>query len=229
MGMTHRERLKRWLLAGVRPDQPLPRWFPALGLLALLALVLLTLAVFTGASLSADDAIELNLHAHDSSFLTTLMDGLTILGYIPSVAAVVGVADVLLVLVRRRLEALLLTGAMLGEGAWDDILKFSFRRPRPLLWQHVNPHSWSFPSGHAFATLCLIVLLTALFWRRLAGWLRWVVVVLALLLAFGIGISRVYLGVHYPSDVAGGWLAALAWLGAVAYWAQRTLPPKRGD
>jgi undecaprenyl-diphosphatase len=227
--MTQVERFKRWLLAGVRPAQPLPTWFPALGLVALVALAVLTLAVFTGASLGADDALEIDLHAHDSSALTALMDGLTILGYIPAVAAAVVVADVLLVAVQRRLEALLLTGAMLGEGAWDDILKFSFRRPRPLLWQHVNPHSWSFPSGHAFATLCLILLLVALFWRHLAGWLRRVAVVLALLLAFGIGMSRVYLGVHYPSDVAGGWLAALAWLGAVAFWAQRTLPPERGD
>jgi undecaprenyl-diphosphatase len=229
MGMTTLERFKRWLFAGVRPAQPLPTWFPVLGLIALLALMLLMLAVFTGASLQADDAIELDLHAHDSSALTALMEQLTMLGYIPSVAAVVVVADMLLVAVQRRLEALLLTGAMLGEGAWDNVLKFTFRRPRPLLWQHVNPHSWSFPSGHAFATLCLLVLLTALFWRHLAGWLRWVVVALALLLAFGIGVSRVYLGVHYPSDVAGGWLAALAWLGAVAFLAQRTLPPERGD
>lgn len=227
--MRQPERLKTWLLSGVRPAQPLPAWFPAVGFVALPTFLVLTLAVFTGVALPADNAIEIGLHAHDSSALTTLMDCLTFLGYIPSVAGVVLVADVLLVAVRRRLEALLLTGSMLGEGAWDDILKYSFRRPRPLLWQHVNPHSWSFPSGHAFATLCLIVLLLALVWRHLAGWLRWIVLILALLLAFGIGMSRVYLGVHYPSDVAGGWLAALAWLGAVAVWAQRTLPPKRGD
>lgn len=227
--MMRYERLKRWLVAGVRPAQPLPAWFPALGLLAFVGFLALTLAVFTGSSLPADDALELDVHAHDSAALTTLMDGLTILGYIPSVATVVAAADLLLVAARRRLEALLLTGAMLGEGAWDDLLKFTFRRPRPLLWPHVNPHSWSFPSGHAFATLCLILLLLPLVWRHLVAWLRWVAVVLALLLAFGIGASRVYLGVHYPSDVAGGWLAAVAWLGAVAVWAQRTLPPKRGD
>jgi len=118
---------------------------------------------------------------------------------------------------------------MLGEGAWDDILKFTFRRPRPLLWTHVNPHSWSFPSGHAFATLCLLLVLLALIWRHLPGWLRLVAPVLVIVLAFGIGISRVYLGVHYPSDVIGGWLAGLAWLGGVAAWAQRTLPPRAND
>ncbi|HEY8742777.1 MAG TPA: phosphatase PAP2 family protein [Chloroflexota bacterium] len=227
--MAQYERLRRWFIAGVRPAQPLPVWFPGLGIVALLALIVLTIGVFTGVTLPADDALELGLHVHDSATLTSLMQGLTVLGYIPVMAAVVVLADILLVAVARRLEALLLTGAMLGEGAWDDILKFTFRRPRPLLWTHVNPHSWSFPSGHAFATLCLLLVLLALIWRHLPGLLRVVVSVLIILLAFGIGISRVYLGVHYPSDVAGGWLAGLAWLGGVAYWSQRTLPPPAKD
>lgn len=219
-------KIRGWFLAGIRPAQPLPAQLPVIGLVAFLAFVILAVLVLTGGTLGADDALELDLHAHDSAGLTTLMYGLTALGYIPAIVAVVVLADLLLVFVRRRLEALLLTGAMVGEGAWDDVLKFSFRRPRPLLFPHPAIHSFSFPSGHAFSTLCLLAILLALLWRHLPGWGRVVAFIVATALVLGIGVSRVYLGVHYPSDVIGGWLAACAWLGAVAALAQRFLPAR---
>jgi undecaprenyl-diphosphatase len=217
-------KIRQWFLAGIRPAQPFPAQLPVTGLVAFLAFVILAVLVLTGGTLKADDALELDVHAGDSAGLTALMGGLTTLGTIPVIVAVVAVVDLLLLFFRRRLEALLLTGAMVGEGAWDDLLKFSFRRPRPLLFPHPAIHSYSFPSGHAFATLCLLAILLDLLWRHLPAWGRLVVGIIAGLLALGIGLSRVYLGVHYPSDVVGGWLAALAWLGAVAALARRYLP-----
>ncbi|MGI8912574.1 MAG: phosphatase PAP2 family protein [Chloroflexota bacterium] len=227
--MAQFHRLRHWFLAGVRPAQPLPVWFPGIGVAGLALFLLLSLAVLSGGTLQADDTVELDLHVHDSATLTTVMQLLTDLGYIPAITAEVVVADAILLFVGRRLEALLLTGVMIGEGAWDSILKFTFRRPRPLLFPHPSVHSFSFPSGHAFATLCLVTVILALVWRHLAVALRIVLLVLAGLLVLGIGTSRVYLGVHYPSDVVGGWLAALAWLGRVAAWAQRLLPSRRQD
>jgi undecaprenyl-diphosphatase len=214
-------RLRRWAIGGVQPVLCPPAWWTALGLIAGLAFVALLVAVVTGSTLATDDAVELGVHAHASAGLTVLMQDLTTLGYIPTLAGAVAVIDLLLLRVRRRIEALLLTGAMVGEGFWDDVVKFAVRRPRPHLFPRAAIHSFSFPSGHAFATLCLLVIVVVLIWRHLPGLLRWLTLTVALLLAFGIGASRVYLGVHYPSDVIGGWFAAGAWLGAVATWLRR--------
>lgn len=217
-------RLRTWADGGVQPPSP-PAWWTALGLVAGLAFSALLIAVVSGGTLAADDALELDVHAHATVGMNALMQDLTTLGYIPTLTGAVIVVDLLLLRVRRRIEALLLTGVMIGEGFWDDVVKFAVRRPRPELFPRPALHSFSFPSGHAFATLCLLVMVAALAWRYLPGLLRWPVLALALLLAFGIGASRVYLGVHYPSDVIGGWFAAGAWLGAVATWRRRFPSP----
>jgi len=90
---------------------------------------------------------------------------------------------------------------MLGEGAWDDVVKFSVRRTRPTLFPYPYLSSFSYPSGHAMATLCVAGVLLIVAWPHLGRCWRWLLGLTPPTMLLRIGLSQVYLGVHYPSDV----------------------------
>jgi membrane-associated phospholipid phosphatase len=104
-----------------------------------------------------------------------------------------------------------------GAGVLDELLKHTIRRPRaPYAFAVLHGYSFSFPSGHAMASLIaygMITYVVTVFWAK--RWpLRVATVSAAALLIVAIGISRLYLGVHYFSDVVGGYAAAALWLSA---------------
>jgi undecaprenyl-diphosphatase len=100
------------------------------------------------------------------------------------------------------------TGTLVGH-----LLKELYARPRPDLVEHlVNTHTPSFPSGHAMVSAIVYLTLGSLIMRFVAsGRVRVYVLSVAILLTFLIGVSRIYLGVHWPSDVAAGWAMGAAW------------------
>jgi undecaprenyl-diphosphatase len=113
--------------------------------------------------------------------------------------------------------------AFAGAGLLDSMLKLAIRRPRPAGAQaflHISilgySHSYSFPSGHALGSLVgygmLAYLLVSHYESRRA---RTAIVVLASVCVLAIGVSRLYLGVHYFSDVVGGYAAGVVWLAVV--------------
>jgi undecaprenyl-diphosphatase len=107
--------------------------------------------------------------------------------------------------------------ALVGAGVLDELLKQIIRRPRPSYAAALlHGYSFSFPSGHAMASLVtygMLAYILAVFWAK--RWrLRVVIVTAAALLILAIGISRLYLGVHYFSDVVGGYAAGALWLSA---------------
>ena len=121
--------------------------------------------------------------------------------------------DVLLVLglaaLRKLREGLFAGIALVGSALLNLGTKQLFARERPSLWESIAPEStYSFPSGHAMGSMTLAWVVVLLAWRT-----RWRLPVLVAALAFAVlvGLSRVYLGVHYPSDILAGWAAALAW------------------
>lgn len=121
--------------------------------------------------------------------------------------------DIVLVLVlawRRRMREGLFAGIALGGSALLNLLaKHVFARPRPDLWPSIAPETtYSFPSGHAMGSMTLGAVVVLLAWRT--RW-RWPVLVVAAVSVLLVGLSRVYLGVHYPSDILAGWAAACAW------------------
>jgi undecaprenyl-diphosphatase len=124
---------------------------------------------------------------------------------------------------RRTALAAFVTASVVGGSIAGTLLKQLFARDRP----HVVPHlvevqSLSFPSGHALNSAVVYITLGALLARtELRPAVKIYIVSAAGLLAVLIGLSRVYLGVHYPSDVAAGWCAGAAWAAACATLARR--------
>lgn len=121
--------------------------------------------------------------------------------------------DVLLVLglaLRRRLREGLFAGVAIGGSALLNLAaKQFFGRERPSLWESIAPEgTLSFPSGHAMGSMTLALVLLLLAWPT--RW-RWPLLALAAVFVPMVGLSRVYLGVHYPSDILAGWAAASIW------------------
>jgi len=147
------------------------------------------------------------------SWLPGAMRDLTALGSAPVLVLVVlAVAGSLVV--RRQYHALgLLLVATIGGILLNDLLKSSFARPRPAAAFHLTEvRSMSFPSGHAMESAIIYLTLAALLARLVrTRVLQLYFIGLAFFLTFVVGLSRVYLGVHYPSDVLAGWTAGLAW------------------
>jgi membrane-associated phospholipid phosphatase len=128
-----------------------------------------------------------------------------------------------LVFRRRKGDGLFFGLAVLGSMLLNIAAKQHFSRIRPQLWLSVAPEtSFSFPSGHAMGSATLGVALCFLFWPT--RW-RWPVIVASAMFVVLVGFSRIYLGVHYPSDVLGGWAAGTAWAVAVHQLVVKRAPP----
>ena len=128
-------------------------------------------------------------------------------------------ADCVLILalgVRRRLrEGVFAALAVVGSLLLNVGAKHVFGRVRPALWTSIAPEtSFSFPSGHAMGSITLAWVVVLLWWhlheRPWRTW-RWPVTLLAIAFVLAVGLSRIYLGVHYPSDILAGWAAASVW------------------
>ncbi|MEO7326247.1 MAG: phosphatase PAP2 family protein [Dokdonella sp.] len=115
---------------------------------------------------------------------------------------------------KRRLREGLFAGlAIIGSALLNLGAKSVFARERPSLWESISPEgNYSFPSGHAMGSMTLACVVVLLCWPTRA---RWPVAIAAAVMVILVGLSRIYLGVHYPSDILAGWTAAIAWTFAV--------------
>ncbi len=132
-------------------------------------------------------------------------------------------------LLRRKGHAALLLLAAVGGGiALSTLMKYGFARPRPDLVPHGSQiYTSSFPSGHSMMSAVTYLTLGALLARAEANRrIKAYLLILAVLLTFSVGLSRVYLGVHWPTDVLAGWTAGAAW--ALACWLAARRLERRG-
>jgi undecaprenyl-diphosphatase len=131
-----------------------------------------------------------------------------------AVLALVATAVVGFLWLRRMYGAMwLVIAATLGGLIVSTALKQWFERPRPDIVPHLSPtYTSSFPSGHSLLSATVFLTLGALLGRIVQEFrLKAYFLITALILTFLVGLSRVYLGVHWPTDVLAGWCAGLAW------------------
>jgi undecaprenyl-diphosphatase len=166
-----------------------------------------------GASQSFDNAVLRWLGAHHTTAWDNIMVEITALGTGTVVIMIVAVAALFLVLTQHKYSALLLLISTFGGLVLNLVLKLGFNRPRPTIFvPEVHAVSSSFPSGHAMSAAIVygtVAYLAARLHRR--AWARALVMFAALIVIVMICISRLYLGVHYPSDVVAGVVIGLAW------------------
>ncbi len=191
----------------------------------LLSLAVAVLAVFFFAwmaeEVSEHDTIRFDLavrayvHQYASPGMTRVMFALSFIGQEVLIAASI-VALVVFLWLRWRRAALWLVTTMLGALVLDLSLKYAFHRPRPTPFFGVLPKTPSFPSGHALFSFCFYGVMAGLLSGRVRpAPLRILLWISTVLLVLGIGLSRIYLGVHYPSDVLAGFLAAALWVSTI--------------
>jgi undecaprenyl-diphosphatase len=165
-----------------------------------------------------DTFVRTAVHQHATPGLTRLMQGFSFLGSVAVVTTLCLLAICVFFYFHRTRLATLLGITMLGTAALDEALKLAFHRPRPVAFFGPTPSSYSFPSGHAFGALCFYGVLAAILAARAPGrGAQWCIWTGAVLLIGMIGFSRIYLGVHYPSDVIAGYCGGTVWVGAVGF------------
>lgn len=174
--------------------------------------------IVTGLTPALDDRLRTGLHDLASPGLTRLMIAASRFGGPGWLAPLGSVLAVGFFVRGWRRAAALAVITMAGAGLLDALLKYWFARVRPApFFDYPLPVSHSFPSGHAFFAASFLGGLAVLISGRVRGTaVRAGVWILALGLILLVGVSRIYLGVHYPSDVLAGYAAAVVWVVAVA-------------
>ena len=170
-----------------------------------------------------DEVLDKETHAIDTQvllaiqhihtpLLTQFMLGITALGE-PSILITASLVMGLLLIWRQRWhETILLIVAAAGAGGLNMLLKDVFARSRPELWDRiVDVRYYSFPSGHAMISMVVYGVLSYLLADQFPRW-RHLIFGLSIPLIVLIGFSRLYLGVHWPTDVVAGYAAGFVWL-----------------
>ncbi len=182
--------------------------------LATLAFAWLAKGVFADHFVAIDDGIISWLHSQWGPNSDQLMLTFTTLGSPLVLGIFIALAAFGLWRAGRWIDAAGLILAAGGAGLLNQLLKLTFQRVRPSLFPgpfHLT--SYSFPSGHAMGSIACYGMLAFVAIRIMRNRSSQILLALAaLMLVLGVGLSRVYFGVHYPTDVLGGYLAGAIWL-----------------
>jgi membrane-associated phospholipid phosphatase len=156
-----------------------------------------------------DVPILLAIHSHARPQLDFLASTVTKTGGFWGVTLMSTAIALFLLLRRQRRLLVYFLIAMIGNGLINRVAKELLHRVRPHLWNSPAPeYDYGFPSGHAMGSMALVATLFIL--TRNNRW-RWLVLAVGSVYVIVIACTRLYLGVHYPSDILAGWMAAIAW------------------
>jgi undecaprenyl-diphosphatase len=189
-----------------------------LGLSAAVAAVIffawLTSEVLEGETVHFDSVTRDFVHQFASPTLTATMRGISFVG--SSLCLTTASVVIFLWFMSRhwRRDAYLFGITMMGAAILNMTLKLTFKRPRPVPFFNLTaPESFSFPSGHSLGSFCFFGALAVILTTRIRhANFRFAVWTVAAVMVFLIGLSRIYLGVHYTTDVLAGFTGALIWV-----------------
>jgi undecaprenyl-diphosphatase len=161
-----------------------------------------------------DNRISEYIHSLSSPLLTSIMKFFTFIGSGSVIAIIMIIAIIFLyVVLKHRSELVLLVGVVIGSALLNLVLKVIFHRARPTINRLIEESGYSFPSGHSMAAFTLYGILTFLLWKHISSYIgRSFIIIFDILMITMISVSRIYLGVHYPSDILGGFLISGTWL-----------------
>jgi len=153
------------------------------------------------------------VQSFESPTVTEVMKFFTWLGSTKIVISIIILTSVILfIFLKHRKELLFFIIVMLGSTLLNEGLKSLFHRQRPTIHQIIQEVGYSFPSGHSMAAFSLYATLSFLLWKHIhTRFGRGFMIFFATVMILSIGTSRIYLGVHYPSDVIGGYFASGVW------------------
>jgi undecaprenyl-diphosphatase len=164
---------------------------------------------------SVNTTVLLAIHAHRSNMLDQLAMLITNIGSPVGIVIIGTILTASLLLLKRHVDLGTLAVVLLGAGVFQLMFKLLFHQVRPRVFQPlVVENDFSFPSGHSLTSFAL--------WGFFAWWIvsldprktwRWVLAALGLIVSALVAMSRLYLGVHWPTDVLGGMFLAFAWIG----------------
>lgn len=214
-------------MSGVPTNKKRSFEFLSVSLLVGLATAILALIFFgwladealEGDARAFDDATRAAVHQLASPLLTAIMRGFSFVG--STIALTAGTIFIVIRFVMRKWkrEAKLFALTMIGAGLLNITLKLAFKRPRPAPFFNLSPpETYSFPSGHSLTSAVFFGALAAILTARVnSKRVRAAIWIVSATMFVLIGLSRIYLGVHYTTDVIAGFAAALIWILVVRF------------
>ena len=171
-------------------------------------------AIGSDAIVGFDTAVIGFVQGLEVSWLTSIMKGFTWIGsgYVVAPIALL-IAGVLYFGLHYRQQAFLLIVVIAGTALLNKVLKIYFKRERPEIHRIMDANGFSFPSGHSMMAFALYAIIAYIVWRNVKTTVsRFLLILFTAFMIIIIGISRIYIGVHYPSDVVGGFVASALWV-----------------
>lgn len=185
------------------------QWQIVIVFVVLLLFAILTGMVFSKRTVVIDQAIYEFVFQFYAPAMTELA---TLLSFIGSAGFIVPALIILLIIPQTRMRyGIWLTAAAAAAALLNNVMKNILQRSRPLVNPLAVETSYAFPSGHSMSNMAIYTMLALLLFTYMKGRRARIPAAAAgIILTLGIGWSRIYLGVHYPSDVAGGFLMGMA-------------------
>lgn len=179
--------------------------------ICLFCFLLLAEDVFTKEIIQIDDIVYKFIASHFiSNSLTPIVKIITFFG---SATWIVIFTIILFVIIRNKRQNILLGTNLCIVTIINQILKHIFKRSRPTEFRIIDESGYSFPSGHSMVSMAFYGYLIYLVYKNIKNkYLKWILIIVLSIIIILIGISRIYLGVHYTSDVLGGYLLSVSYL-----------------
>lgn len=187
------------------------KWKAILISICIIAFLMLAFNVFSQKIISADIAGHNIIQTQFKSDAATKI-AKTITSFGSAISLIIISIILLLIIKNKKIGIAIITNLGL-QSVLNLILKNILKRPRPEGYNLINETGFSFPSGHSMASMAFYGFLIYLIYKNIENkYIKWTLIIFLGILIIAIGASRIYLGVHYTSDVLAGFLVSLAYL-----------------